>query len=58
MNEDKIIGPIIEGLSRKHYAFDEERKTAVMKRLKEMLPEFHLAGIHASKVEHWYWEKW
>ena len=36
-----------EGLSRTHYASDEEVKTAVMSKwLKEQSPEFYEAGIH------------
>ena len=49
-----------EGLRGKHYASDEEVKTAVMKRLKEQSTEFYKAGIcsHIQKVEHCSWEKW
>ena len=36
-----------EGLRSKHYASDEEVKTAAMKRLKEQTTEFYKAGIHA-----------
>ena len=36
-----------EGLRGKHYAYDEEVKTAVMKWLREQSTEFYEAGIHA-----------
>ena len=36
-----------EGLRSKHYANDEEVKTAVMKWLKEQWTEFYEAGIHS-----------
>ena len=36
-----------EGLRGKHYASDEEVKTAVMQWLKKQSTEFYEAGIHA-----------
>ena len=35
-----------EGLRGKHYASNEEIKTAVMKKLKEQSTEFYEAAIH------------
>ena len=43
-----FFGRIKEGLRGKHYASDEEVKTAVMKWLEEQSTEFYEAGNHAS----------
>ena len=42
-----LFGPMKEGLWGKHYARNEELKTAVMKWLKEQSTDFYKAGIHA-----------
>ena len=42
-----LFSPIKEGLRGKHYASDEEVKTAVTMWLKKQLAECYEAGIHA-----------
>ena len=41
-----------ESLRGKHYASDEEMKTAVIKWLKEQSTEFYETGIHAL-IQRW-----
>ena len=47
-----LFGHIKLGLRSKHYASDEEVKTAVMKWLKEQSTEFYEAGIDAL-IQRW-----
>ena len=45
--DNHLSSPMKEGFRGKHYACNEEVKTAVMKWLKEQSTEFYEAEIHA-----------